>query len=389
MLGLGAGLSSVDHKSFEPSDISDIGLWFDFTSTIPDYGVQHYTTSKFTGVANDTVAAGDTITQIRLKSGGYVSTTNTGQSGVAMIGTEMFYYGSVSTSGSDTTTLGTVTRASYGSSAADWDADDVVQFICTHPDASFPLAALEPRIYDRVGGSIYLDPSTNGGDFPRRINSGLGQTSKPALIFDGTNDRLPFSSTFTTTNGEFTVVNIVRLDGTVSGDATLAGSSGGINQIKYNANTVLVRFNSSGSAHGYAQVQLNDTTSYTTGSRGTPVDKGGSGSSYIVDENELMILVKELGTDNKEKIYVYDAVNLVGEHLKNSSNSTVQGYPNDDTSPANTGFEIAHMGAFANNASDFQGEIAELIIYNKALSNAECELLQEYYSTKYASLRSD
>jgi len=150
----------------------------------------------------------------------------------------------------------------------------------------------------------------------------------------------------------------------------------------------LFRCNSSGSSNAFNQIRANNTVAYSVGSRGTPVDKGGSGGAFLDNQSEFIALVKEKNTtDNKEKVYLYDVQDLIAEDLLNSSGTGGQaGYPDSSENPSNTGFQVQHIGAFANDASDYTGEIAVISIYDRALSTAEIALLQEYYDNLYPSL---
>jgi hypothetical protein len=199
---------------------------------------------------------------------------------------------------------------------------------------------------------------------------------------------MPLNSAITTTNGNFTLVFVHRPGDSPSSDCIIAGSSGGINQIKINANTLLFRFNSSGSSNVFNQIRANNTTAYSVGSRGTPVDKGGLSNSFLNDQSEFLALVKEKNTtDKKEKVYLYDVQDLIGEDLLNSSGTGGQsGYPDNSENPTNTGLQIQHIGAFANDASDYTGEVAVITVYDRALSTAEIALLQEHYDNLYPSL---
>ena len=186
----------------------------------------------------------------------------------------------------------------------------------------------------------------------------------------------------------FTVIFVHRPDGNPSSDCIIAGSSGGTNQIKINLNTLLIRFNSSGSANTFNQIRANNTVAYSVGSRGTPVDKGGASVSFLDNQSEFLALVKEKNaTDNQEKVYLYDVQDLIAEDLLNSSGTGGQsGYPDNSENPSNTGFQIEHIGAFSSDSSDYSGEIAVISVYDRALSASEIALLQEYYDNLYTSL---
>ncbi len=81
--------------------------------------------------------------------------------------------------------------------------------------------------------------------------------------------------------------------------------------------------------------------------------------------------------------------NLVSEDLLNGSGTSGQsGYPDNEENPSDTEFQIEHIGALSNDAGDFAGEMAEILIFDKALTAADVVLLQEYYNNLYPSLAS-
>ena len=198
-------------------------------------------------------------------------------------------------------------------------------------------------------------------------------------------------SAVVTSRGNFSVVVIFRADGSPSSEAVLGGTSGGVNQFKINANTVLFRCNGTNGAapNAYKQIRANNTTAYSTGSRGTPVDKGGTGNSFLTNENELLIFVKEKSSaDYQEKVYLYDVQDLIAEDLLNGSGTAGQsGYPDNSENPSDTEFQIEHIGALSNDSGDFSGSVAEILVYDKALTAEEVVLLHNYYDNEYPSLR--
>ena len=410
-MGLHMGLENVSHrKSFDP--LHDLGaplIHFNFSK------IDH---SRFPvknlGVRiNDAIASSGALAdnRIRIRSGDFFSTTTFPDAGVVLINSEFFSYSGYIESSGEINILKNVVRNVAGTQSAH-SADDTMVLIAGQysvldgpgtPGVGTGLRdfsdwsenELKVDNEGSAGGHLVIptDPLNRPGG---SALTSLGVTKqRRSISFDGDNDRLQFDNHVTTTDQNFTFVIIMRLTGTVSGDAAMAGVLGGVNQIKMNANTVLFRFNASGSANGFAQIRLNDTDTYTIGSRkngihGTVVDKGGAGNSLIPDANELIAVVSEVNsTDNKQKVYVYDAANLVGEEMLNSSGSIVQGYPNDGTVNAGAGFEMDNIGAFSSNAADFEGDIAVISLYDRSLSAKEIALLQEYYDNLYPDLRHD
>ena len=401
-MGLTMGMENPMHgKSFDP--LHDLGaplIHFDFSKVARTYRFPLKNTAQRTNDAFDNSSA---ITQIRLKSGDAFSTSTFPDAGVILIDNEYFSFSGYSATGSDITILDNVTRNIAGSidtHSAGVNINLVAgEYQVVHGSGTpgtgtglrdfsdWTTDELQLKNEGSAGGYIEI-PSDSLARPAGHNTTALGQLHRTCLTFDGSNDRMPLNSTITTTNGDFTVVFVHRPGDSPSSDCIIAGSSGGINQIKINANTLLFRFNSSGSSNGFNQIRTNNTTAYSVGSRGTPVDKGGAGSSFLNNQSEFLALVKEKNTtDNKEKVYLYDVQDLIAEDLLNSSGTGGQsGYPDSSENPSNTGFEIQHIGAFANDASDYTGEVGVISIYDRALSTAEIALLQEYYDNLYPSL---
>lgn len=407
-MGLHMGLENPSHrKSFDP--LHDLGaplIHFDFSK------VDHARFPvKTTGARiNDSIASTGAVTanEIRLKSGDFFSTNSFPDAGIVLINNEYFSFSGYANSGTDINKLLNVTRNVAGTQGAHSANDDIVLVAGEYQNIVNPVTGtagtgtglrdfsnwttdeLQIKNEGSAGGHLIIptDPATRPAG---TASTSLGLQHRRVITFDGSNDRLDMSSAVVTTDQNFTFLMIIKPLGTISSDAIVSGSSGGINQIKINANTVLVRFNSSGSSNSFVQVRLNDTDTYAVGSRGAVTDKGGTTeSSLVVNKNELLIVVSEVNsTDNKQKVYVYDVANLVGEEMTNSSGSVIDGYPNNGTVDANARLEVDFMGAFSTNASDFQGEVAVVSLYDRALSTAEVALLQEYYDNTYPALRHD
>ena len=397
-MGLHMGLENPHRKSFDP--LHDLGaplIHFDFSKVAR--------TSKFpiktdAGKINDNIAStGATVdNNIRLLSGHRFNSVSCPDAGVVLINNEYFSYSLRSESGSDVTTLHNVTRNIAGTQSAH-SSEDTIQIVAGEYTS---VVGSESELRDfsdwttdelkvvnegSAGGSLTIptDPAAR----PEGYNGvGLGQLHRSCLKFDGGNDRMQLNSPITTTNGDFTVVFVHRPDGNPSADAIIAGTSGGQNQIKINANAILIRCNSTGTANVFNQIKASNTTSYAVGSRGTPVDKGGSSNSFLDNQSEFLALVKEKNAiDNKEKVYLYDVQDLIGEDLLDSSGAGGNsGYPDNSANPTNTEFQIEYVGAFSSNQSDYSGEVAVISIYDRALSTAEIALLQEYYDNLYPSL---
>jgi hypothetical protein len=403
-MGLTMGMENPMHgKSFDP--LHDLGaplIHFDFTKVARTY---RFPLKNIAQRTNDAIASSGAITnnQIRIKTGDAFSTTTFPDAGVILIDNEYFSFSGYSATGSDITTLDNVTRNIAGSidehsafSNINLVAGEYQLVHGTGTQGSgeglrdfsdWTTDELQLKNEGSAGGYIEIpsDPLAR----PEGYNAtSLGQLHRSCLTFDGSNDRMPLNSAITTTNGNFTLVFVHRPGDSPSSDCIIAGSSGGINQIKINANTLLFRFNSSGSSNVFNQIRANNTTAYSVGSRGTPVDKGGLSNSFLNDQSEFLALVKEKNTtDKKEKVYLYDVQDLIGEDLLNSSGTGGQsGYPDNSENPTNTGLQIQHIGAFANDASDYTGEVAVITVYDRALSTAEIALLQEHYDNLYPSL---
>ena len=407
-MGLHMGLENPSHrKSFDP--LHDLGkplIHFDFSKYARSYKFPLRTTGQR---INDAIASTGALTgnNIRLKAGDVFSTSTFPDAGVVQINDEYFSYAGYTKEGGEISILHNVTRNIAGTQAAH-NAFDLVTLVAGayqvvhNPNYNADLLGTgtglrdfsdwtlhELRLPNEGSAGGYLEIPSKPENRPEGfIDAGLGQGHRSCISFDGGNDRLPLDSAITTTNGDFTVILVHRPDGGPSSDCIIAGSSGGINQIKINANTLLLRCNSSGSSNNFAQIRANNTVTYAVGSRGTVVDKGGTGNSFLNNQSEFLALVKEKNsTDNKEKVYLYDVQDLIGEDLlDNSNNSGQSGYPDSSENPSNTGLQVAHIGAFGNDNADYGGEIAVISIYDRALSTEEIALLQEYYDNLYPSL---
>ena len=395
-MGLHMGLENPHRKSFDP--LHDLGaplIHFDFSKVAR--------TSKFpiktdAGKINDNIAStGATVdNNIRLLSGHQFDIVSCPDAGVVLVNSEYFSFSGYTKSGSDVTVLNNVTRNIAGTQSAH-SSEDTIQIVAGEYESvvgselrdfsDWTTDELKVVNEGSAGGSLTIptDPAKRPEGYQ---GVGLGQIHRSCLKFDGGNDRMALSSAITTTNGDFTVIFVHRPDGNPSNDCIIAGSSGGVNQIKINANTLLIRFNSSGTANSFNQIRANNTVAYSVGSRGTPIDKGGASVSFLDNQNDFLALVKEKNaTDNQEKVYLYDVKSLIGEDLLNSSGTGGQsGYPDNSENPSNTGFQIEHIGAFSNDSSDYSGEIAVISVYDRALSTSEIALLQEYYDNLYPSL---
>ncbi len=403
------GVENPSHrKSFDPlHDIGDCIMHFDFT--------KHATSYQFTKAAGTSRISGSIASsgafpsnKMRLASGYYFLIDTCPDAGVVKIDNEYFSYSGYDSSGSDVTYLNNVTRAINASSEASHADGGTVYLVAgayqwahEHGGGGTPgtgtglrdfsdWTSTELRIPNEGTAGGYITAPEDSALRPAgHVATGLGADHRQLLAFDGTNDRLPLNEPIVTTNGDFSVVMVFRMNGGPSADCIIAGSAGGINQIKVNANTLLLRCNKSGvDTNVFNQIRANNTVAYSVGSRGTPVDKGGTGSSFLDNQNECLFLVKEKNsTDNKEKVYLYDVQDLIGEDLLDSSNNGGQsGYPDSSENPTNTGFQVEHIGAFHNNNYDYSGEVAVISLYDKALTVDEIALLQEYYNNTYPDL---
>ena len=407
MIGLGLG---IPHErplevGFNPLDIGDLLIYYDFTSyvgTSDKYVTKSDPTGKLAAQINDNIASSGPQTIIRLKSGAQLETTLCPDAGIVKVNNEYFAFSGYTSSGSDVTILNNVVRAQAGSSEEAHSSGDALIVIAgsyaeivggasgsgsgLRDFREFGLTEMRIPNLGSAGGYVTLsdDPLTR----PGFVTTELGTSQKPVLQFDGTNDRLPLDAAVTTSSGNFSVVIIFRAEGGPSSDAVIGGSSAGINQFKINANTVLFRCNSTGTSNAFGQIRANNTTAYSVGSRGTVVDKGASGNAFLDNQNDCLIFVKELSSvDNKEKVYLYDVQDLIAEDLMNNSGTAGQsGYPDNSENPSNTGFQIAHIGALSNDTGDYSGELAEVLVYDKALTAEEVVLLQSYYDKQYADL---
>lgn len=410
-MGLHMGLENPSHrKSFDPlHDLGEPLLHFDFSKVANTFRFPRKPDTQPT--CNDTISDETSTADIRISSGTQPDAGLWPDAGVILIGSEYISYSGFRIVSGVTSILYNITRGVNLSTAAGFSAgDNIILIAGEYQNIHNVSAALSSG--DGTGlfdfsqwNSTTLKVASEGKNSDifytipqdtsirpsgcKDLQGNFGR-GRPAILFDGANDRLPLNLPVVTTGLDFTIVAAFRMDGTVASDAILGGSNAGVNQIKINGNTVLFRFNATSTSNNFCQVRLNDTDRYQIGSRGNPVDKGGSNPSIVADENELMIIVSEQNADDsKQKVYVYDAANLVGEEMTNNSGTVIDGYPNDGASTGEGRFQINHIGALSNDAGDFQGSIALITIYDSALTDEQIALLQEYYDNTYKNLRHD
>ena len=290
-LGLHYGLENTSHyKCFQPSDISDLALHFDL-SDIASYWVKDQRQYILLVPVFGDLSGGSTGTLVlRTFSGsmpGISTQTSANYSnlfdkpGVFKIGKELISYDNLTSSDGSTMVFTGIQRALFDSSQGNHSTNDVIDFLISG-------AIVDPRCFDRVNKSIFLNaenssntgtqrvPVQAGGDY---LSSNINDTTNflgihnanKALFFDGADDVLKLNNEFTSTSLDSTYVFVVRIpknsnsNSAISLDILLGGTSGGRAMMRLSLNNLRVRFNHDGSATNSEQIlETNNTNNGTT-----------------------------------------------------------------------------------------------------------------------------
>ena len=172
-----------------------------------------------------------------------------------------------------------------------------------------------------------------------------------SILFDGTNDFLDLATTYTT-NDDFMFACVFQL-GAPSNEAIVGGTTGGLNRLVIYGNSILIRFNGSGSTNSGIQLFINTTDNSTV-------------NYSFTDKLEVIVLRK----DAQDNIHVY---NYLGEKI---------GYYAADTK-TDQPWEIDRIGHLANDTSFAGGRIGEWALFAKDGTEAQAQAVAKALYKKW------
>jgi hypothetical protein len=207
--------------------------------------------------------------------------------------------------------------------------------------------------FDVDGVSVWNDLSGNDNHAtqgtaafrPAFVAHGLGR--RPVLRWDGADDRLDLSLTLIAPLGGLTVALVARM---ASDDSQLAVTFGGFAELRV----------SDGGDPPFPTWQTRDTT---TTPDTLPADRGVSDTNW----HALVGRYSATGAGNNKQLYIDGK--LVGERLAHGGNSLGSG---------NVQGQLT-----ATSGSAPAGDVAELVIYDRALTDEERQQLELYFANRY------
>ena len=383
-LGLHYGLENTSHyKCFQPSDIDTLDLHFDFA----DVG-SHWVSSRFQYLkakilSGDLDAASTADVTFQCNSD-YVFGVTTdssnfneleGKSGVFKINNEYIGYESINLGSSASLTISGLQRGLFGSTAANHSDDDILNFLMVG-------AIKDPRIFDRVKKSIFLDiesnpasqaqsvPTRSGGYYTSSNTSTtdfLGiNNANVGLFFNGADDVMALSSDYLLAQTKLSIVFVLRnpsnsdSNSTTHLDILMTGVTGGRAMFRLSRNNLRVRFNDDGSATNAEQALETNNTNPS----GTTTN-----AFFNLDELTVVTLIK--GDEDEIKLYYND--NFVAHESYTAADNTI------------TGISLSHIGrrgdALGN--SDMFMEIGEMLIFNDVITDEQRKELTRHLNTKW------
>jgi hypothetical protein len=383
-LGLHYGLENTSHyKCFQPSDIETLDLHFDFSDVGSHWVSTQYQYLKAKILSGDLNAA-STADVTFLCNSDYVFGTTTdssnfnelnGKSGVFKINDEYIGYDSISLPSSTTLVISGLQRGLFGSTAANHSDDDILNFLMVG-------AIKDPRIFDRVKKSIFLDiesnpasqaqsvPTRSGGYYTSSNTSTtdfLGvDNANVGLFFNGADDVMALSSNYLLAQTRLSIVFVLRnpnnsdSNSTTHLDILMTGVTGGRAMFRISRNNLRVRFNDDGSATNAEQpLETNNTNP-----SGTTVNR-------FFDLDELTVVTLTKGAEDEIKLYYND--DFVAHESYTAVDNTI------------TGISLSHIGrrGDALGSSDMYMEIGEMLIFNDVLTDTQRNELYTHLSTKW------
>ena len=380
--GLTYGLENTSHfKSFQPSDLGNLSLHFDLSDIATHWVEDEFQYIKVRVVTGSFDVSSDTVTLTCTSNELFGSDTTSANfnniknvPGVFKIENEYITYDSINLISSAAITITGMGRGAFGSTEAAHADATVVNFLVTG-------AKVDPRCFDRVGKSIFLDIESNPTDNKQRTPTKSGgyylsantsdttnflgiNNANSAMFFNGADDTLVLSTDYSLQQSRHTHVFVVRNptnSNSVSArnlDILYGGDNAGRTLFRLSQNNLRVRFNDDGSATNAEDVITTNNT-----------DNGTSSVQFLGDELNVIALTKD---DNELMLLYYNGV-LVGAETYATVDDSI------------TGILMSHIGRREDRggSADLWMELGEILIYDQTLSAAQVTELTSHLTTKW------
>ena len=252
------------------------------------------------------------------------------------------------------------TRVQGGFEPADFGSLDI------HYDISLQSGShsdLIDRVINRgAGGNTYDIVQAVDANQPRLDTSSMGLKS---LSFDNSNDRLDSGTAYVTTDQTFTFFAVFET-GQAGADVFFAGDvSNNLNFIQLaGANGVAIQTKFVGNTAGSNNAAV---TTKIDGSQSAGTD-GDINYTYRVSTPEILIITR----DASENIRFF---NHTGGLMATSTS---------DATDSDTNFRFQRVGLAGTGGSPYDGNLGELGLYNKKLTDAEVLTLANYLASKWS-----
>ncbi len=379
--GLTYGLENTSHfKSFQPSDLGNLSLHFDL-SDIATYWVEdEFQYIKVRAVDGSFNVSSDTVTLLCDSNQLFGSDTTSANfnniknvPGVLKIEDEYITYDALGLAATNLIVIVGMGRGAFGSTEAAHADATVVNFLITG-------AKVDPRCFDRVGKSIFLDIESNPTDNKQRTPTKSGgyyidsntsshnflgeNNANSAMFFNGADDTLVLSTDYSLQQSKHTHVFVVRnpINSNSGSDRNLdilyGGDAASRTLMRLSQNNLRVRFNDDGSATNSEDVITTNNT-----------NNGTSNVKFLGDELNVIVLTKD---DNELMLLYYNGVLVGGETYATVDDSI-------------TGILMSHIGRREDRGgqADLWMELGEILIYNQTLTAAQVTELTSHLTTKW------
>ena len=379
--GLTYGLENTSHfKSFQPSDLGNLSLHFDLSDIATHWIEDEFQYIKVRALTGSFDVSSDTVTLL-CTAGQLFGTDGTSANfdniksvpGVFKIQNEYITYDSIDLISSTAITITGMSRGAFGSTEAAHADDVVANFLVTG-------AKVDPRCFDKVGRSIFLDiesnPASNKQTTPTKAGgyytaantnttNHLGiNNANSALFFNGADDTLVLSSDYVLQQSRHTHVFVVRnpINGNSASarnlDILYGGDNSGRTLLRLSQNNLRVRFNDDGSSDNSEDVITTNNTNNSTTS-----------AQFLGDELNVITLTKNAS----EFMSLYYNGVLVGTETFATATDSI------------TGILMSHIGRRidAGGQADLFMELGEILIYDTELTAAQVTELTSHLTTKW------